>query len=48
MFVNLHLRALILLYFNEILSMFSVIFMNFEAFWEGPKPKKNVKVCILK
>ena len=38
--------ALILLYFNEILSMFSVIFMNFEAFWEGPK--KNVKVCILK
>ena len=40
--------ALILLYFNEILSMFSVIFMNFEAFWEGPKPKKNVKVCILK
>ena len=40
--------ALILLYFNEILSMFSVIFMNFEAFWEGPKPKKNVKVCILR
>ena len=35
--------ALILLYFNEILSMFSVIFMNFEAFWEGPKSSKTWK-----